>query len=360
VVKMMIYPYGQKEKVFGRLAEMINKELVLVSPKGWGYAGKDVSFCDGGKSGGQIVEENPKEGLRRVEEVLFLNSMKLSSSHYMELIECAQGLKRQISIDQSLADRLYQDGYMEKLCNIAVLGQEKNCVINENIEECRCLFRIPVPVIAVAGVGEGCDQFELLLAAGGYFQKQGYRTLMLGTREYASAFGAECLPAFVWEENDESLRKNIVYLNSYVYERVRETKADILLIEIPGDLMQLNPYFFEDFGEKAIMVHTAVPADAGVLSMYAHPYTVEFLEHLKGLCRYRYNMPVDVFHVSNTSFEVSLDTFEKEYMTLSSEDVMDKYMDKAVTSKYPLFHWHEEEQLQCMCKELERKLTSSI
>lgn len=363
---MMVYPYGRDEIAFGRFQEMTGKELLLVSPKGWGYAGRDISVCDGGSSAGKVLLADPLEGIRQADEILLLDAKKkeLPPEHYGELLHTAKEAGKKIYVTKKLACVLREAGMEDLLSDVVVLGSIWEEKESGNGDVSGKLLRIPIPVIAVAGVGEQCNQFELLTAIGSYFREKGYQVLAYGTREYGSFFGVETLPDFVWD-GDESpcrsgLHDRILWLNHGVYDRIRKTKADLLLVEVPGTLMSLNPYTFEDFGEKAVLVHTALPADAGVLSVYAHPYTEEYLTHMTNLCQYRYNMPVDCFHLSNTNFDISQDTLQKEYMTLESERVCREYGSGEFPGQPPMFHWLEKDGLANLCRTLEKKLTGTL
>lgn len=379
MIKTMVYPYGKETAVFGRFPELAGREIAFVSPKGWGYGGFDISKCDGGYAGGAIVSEDAAGGIAQADEVVFVDTNRLDGEHYAGLLQKAADARKKVYLTADLAERLavrpedFPDG-MEILPGPlwgkeegdqreAREGQERQeqgdgFSITETVG--RKLYKIPVPIVSVAGVGEFCDQFELMLEIGAYFKRKGYKVLQLGTKQYGGFFGARTFPRYVWEgekaKTAQSLRDRILNLNEAVYEMVKKEDIDLVVLEIPGDLMPLNPYIFDDFGEKAILVHNALPADAGILSLYAHPYIAEFLDRMVDICRYRYNMPVDGIHASNTSFDVSQETLRREFMTLKSEYVQSEFMDKLDYGRLPVYQRFRDGDMERMCGGLEEKL----
>ena len=132
------------------------------------------------------------------------------------------------------------------------------------------------------------------------------------------SFGETCgcvrFPNVLFDNIDPS--KKIVSLNQWMYNLANKEKPDVVIIDIPGGIMKLNPYNFSEWGEYAYLIAMSIRADLGLLCLPANYLTTEYLAHLESICLYKYNISLLAFGMSNVDLSLDHDTRELIHITL--------------------------------------------
>lgn len=318
---LLVYPFCDEFAEFARCQEILAKydRLLLVAPKSHGLEGEDASICDGGDWLDIVISSDFASGVKQADAVFFGYAAEiLPERGYLEKIRIALEHGKKVYITRNLREYL---GAFDGSEQVEVLGYTQEIPEEELTEK---LLPIPLPVIMVLGIGDHCNNFSIQLKLREHFQQQGYRVLGCGSKEYSGLFGVEALPQFLFDDRSGGMK--IRRFNSYLYHRVAKEKPDVVIIDIPGGIMQINPYKFSEFGETAFLISNAVKSDLNILSLYKQEYTQEFLEHLIQICKYRFNFQVNYINIANTNFNISPEDKLERYTTIPSRHITEEVL----------------------------------
>lgn len=352
---LLIYPFCDEFAEFIRCQDALEEydRLIPVAPKSFGLDGEDASICDGGDPLNINISSDFEVGIEQADAV-FLGYVEknISKQNYMEKIHIALNRKKKVYITKELREHLGDfDGI--QYTEVLEYGKEKT---QEELTE--NLLPIPVPVIMVFGIGNYCNKFGIQLKLREYFQRRGYRVLGFGTKSYSKLFAVEALPQFLFENmnNEIKIRK----FNAYIYRRVKREKPDVVVIGIPGGIMQINPFKFREFGESAFIISNAVKADLSVLSMYKQDFNHEFIEKLINLCNYKYNFPVRYINIANTNLNISSEDKREYYTTVLSQHIVENVLKELHYEDVFFFNALNEDSMKEACEKICKELEDNI
>jgi peptide maturation system protein (TIGR04066 family) len=316
---LMIFPFCREFSEFARCVKVLTEydKVILISPKGFGFEGEDACICDGGDELNILILSDFDEEIKNVNAVFFgYTKSSISVKSYIKKIKVAFDLNKKVYITRDLVDYL---GNIDELKQAEILDYNQRS-LKENLT--KNLLPISVPVVVIAGVGNNCDKFNIQLKLRDLFNRNGYQVMNFGSKKFSGLFGIETLPQFLFDNLDNSTK--IRQLNAYINELVNKEKPDVVIIGIPGGIMQLNPFKFDEFGELAFLISNAIKADISILSIYKQDYNKEFLDNLINLCKYRYNFNVNYINIANTDFYISPEEKECQYTTILSNHIIEK------------------------------------
>ncbi len=314
---ILIYPFCKKFSEFARCKEALKEfdKVIPIAPKGFGMEGEDVSACDGGNPLNIKISSDYISNIIQADAAFFgYVEANISAESYKEKIRKANDLKKKVFLTKELMEYL---GDVDELGPIKLM-EYTNCIQVKELSS--KLLSIPVPVIVVAGIGDRCDKFSIQVKLGNFFSEQGYRVLNWGTKDFSKLFGIEALPQFLFETMDNGMK--IKQFNSYLYNRVMEENPEVVIIGVPGGIMQVNAYEFNEFGELAFIISNAIKSDISILSLYSQELNQNFLDHLIKLCRYKLNFQVDYVNIANTDLLILPEEKECQYTTVPSTHII--------------------------------------
>ena len=154
---------------------------------------------------------------------------------------------------------------------VSILGRPADDLLGNDEEK---LLEIPVPCVVVLGTGRRTGKFDLQLNLRNVFQQAGYSVTQFGSKEYSSLFGFDPLPQFLFDLGSQ--REKILAFNHLVYETVKRDNSDVVLLGVPGGIMPINPFEFDEYGELAFLMGDRCPCRHGNLQ--------PLLRTLSGIC----------------------------------------------------------------------------
>lgn len=355
--KLVVYPYHDELSPFLRFQSVVSEfeKVIPVSPRGFGFSNKDAGICDGGIPIGVTVLSELKTALSQCDSVFFdraINS-SLDFNHFLSAIQIALDMDKEVIITKSLLLTLPQGSI--DLSRIKVVGYS-----SESPPEIRHkkLFDIPIPCVTVLGTGDKSNKFEVQIAVAHYFKSQGYKTCLLGSKEYTEMFGFEPLPEFLFFESDQ--REKILKFNHFVYQKVIGGNYDIIIIGCPGGIMPDNPFVFLDYGELPIVIGTAIQSDTSVLCTYAAPLNETAVTFLKNLCKYKLNAEVKRICLACKNLTVDQATMELKYITMDSQFVKQKIVPTPAPDNCELYIGLLPEDGNRLAKSIEIELMNNV
>lgn len=167
-------------------------------------------------------------------------------------------------------------------------------IVHKNKQE------IEVPIISVMGVGYNVSKFDVQLYLREMFLKKGYKVAQIGTKKISNIMGFYSIPDFMYN-NRFSGEETILRFNEFVKKVEDKEKPDIIIIGVPEPILPLNKKHLFSFGIRAYEIYQAVDVDYCILNLLSGEYSDQFETEMKNVCKYRYNVDIDDFFVSNFS-----------------------------------------------------------
>ena len=320
-MKLLVYPMNKSLAPLGRYGDMLESfdQAIPVSPRSFGYGTEDIAVIDGGTKTGVTLTCDLESALSQCDAIYmdWYPAANISEQQNMDIVDRSVDMGKRVFLSEDLFSRLKDRG-QERIAQlpIKVLGYNtENITLNEE----KRLLDIPVPCVLVFGSGDFTNKFDIQLGLRREFQKAGYKVTQLGTKKYSSLFGFDPLPQFIMETGD--LREKILNFNHYIYEKVKSENSDVVVIGVPGSIMQNNPYEFTEFGEIAFLIGSALKADAAILSLYCAPYPEETLQYLLDICKYRFNAPAHYVNLACNDMMLSAETLQFQTLSIPIERV---------------------------------------
>lgn len=369
-MRMLVFPYGRDSEPIIRHAELLEscyEVVALVSPGGWGMAGKNIMLGDNGVI--LTIYENIQEVTVEF-DTLFIPAFEVFEkevedrlvNEIIELIPCLSHIIYAAHLTSENYNKLKDSCFQTDLfCDFIDFSKYKNideyglAKVNEKYP---ALEPLDVPVVIVTGYWEKTDKFEVSLALRERFLKQGYRLSQIGSRDGCEMFGFYSFPRFMFSKDIDAIDK-IIYFNRWIAQLVREEQPDLLLLTIPGAMQNFNEHFTRGFGILHQQVFQAVVPDIVVMCMPYMTIFKEALEEMSMLCKYKFGVLVDAFHMSNLFIDINESEVQNRIVTNSIyRETVSKTINKECdVSNIPIFNGMDSINCDKMSELILEKLT---
>ncbi len=346
-MRMLVFPYGHDSEPIIRHVGLLDSQYeiaALVSPGGWGLAGKEITMGDNGMT--LPIYEKIQEVTEEFDS-LFIPAFEVFDEEVEdrltdEMVRLVPHLSHVICVAQLTAAncKKLKEACLktESSCNFVDFSEHKGPEaygLTESIEKYPSLKQLDVPVVVVAGWWEKTDKFEISLALRKRFLQNGYRISQVGSRDGCEMFGFHSFPGFMLRKDVDAVDK-IIYFNRWIMNMVREEQSDLLLITIPGAVQNYNEQFTRGFGVLHYEVFQAVLPDALVMCTFYMHGDMQNLQEISTSFKYKFGVPVDAFHMSNLLININ-DSEERSriitnniYRENVSEVIAKKLMDSSI------------------------------
>lgn len=370
-MRMLVFPYGQDCEPVIRHADLLEAQYeitALVSPAGWGKAGKEVTVGSGN------VVLSVRESFEEVTEEfdsLFIPPFETSAEAVQNrLIDKMIALIPHIS--HILCTARLTEANREKLkeacrcssqpCEFVDFCEDKGLEaygLAAPMEKNPSLKFVDVPVVIVAGLWEKTDKFEISLSLRERFLRDGYRISQVGSRDGCEMMGFHSFPRFMLQKDLDGTVK-IPCFNQWIKQIVKQEKPDVVLITIPGALQDFNEQFTRGFGLLPHEVFQAVAPDALVMCNIYMSEEENVLDELSMSCKYKFDVEVDAFHISNLIVDVHK---SEEFSRIITNSIYRETVSKAVARGFtnnsiPVFNGLDAKECDKMYDTIIEKLTS--
>lgn len=365
---MLVFPYGYDCEPMTRHADLLEfgyKITALVSPGGWGLAGKNVMI---GTSGYELPVCETFEEVTGEFDSLFIPPFETNAKEVENRI-----------VDKilSLIPRLFQvyctarinDANRKRLedacqcygCIFTDFTENKGLEaygLELPTEQYPFLHMLDVPVVVVAGLWEKTDKFEISLSLRERFVRDGYRVSQVGSRDGCEMLGFHSFPGFMFRKDLDGIRK-IYCFNRWIHKIAAQEQTDVVLITIPGAVQDFNEQFTRGFGVLHYEVFQAVVPDALVMCTFMGD-NKKALKEISSFCRYRFDVSVDVFHMSNLLIDLNE---SEEYGRIISNSIYRETVSQTIAREFadgsvPVFNGINREECDKMYQILLEKLMS--
>lgn len=245
-----------------------------------------------------------EDSLEKVDEVIIIDTeVKLDKTVLSELID--KIVQKEIKI--TFLSTEYNIFLKEKLNDIRQDNKTEISFLEEHINNKNInpyesigaskLVDIETPIVCVMGVGDNVQKMKLQVHLQSKLLEEGYKSILIGSDNVSLLMGQYAIPLYIINEKFSSVEK-IKNFNKFIKNIEKIEKPDVIILGIPGGIMPFDKKHNFSFGIWAYEILSAVNPDVCLLSLFSGNYNDEFYKTMKELCRYRFNVDLDGFYIS--------------------------------------------------------------
>lgn len=250
-MQTLLYPFDLESAPILRHNTLLHGLEIkkAVSPKGWGYIGKDASLADGGHHIGLVVDGDFEQAIDNCETLLIVDSynnfdfdekifpkIEFAAKHGIKII-CARYLN---DAERKKAENACRNSGS----SFFYLNDQNSMQIKKNPGVQR--IQIDTPIVFVLGTGEHTDKFEIQLSLREELLKRGYKVSQIGSRSCCKLFGFHSIPEFMTSTGISEGDK-IICFNNFVKQIELNEKPELIVIGIPGGAMEIDNMFNNNY-----------------------------------------------------------------------------------------------------------------
>ena len=327
--KILIYPYNKSYKPVVVHQKLIASSLPntqiesLVSPRGWGLEDDIVD----GSYGVIKVSCDFEAELDKCTMVWFVEdgNLQLPEDILFDKLHKAIHANKKI-----IYTRKKNNSQYEQATNLIpnVLKVTINIHKISNLFTKPMCYKIDVPVLVVLGLEENTDKFEVQLGLREEFISRGYKVSSISSRRDSDILGAHSIPEFMFK-NEICEADKIVQYNHYVKEVELDENPEIIIIGIPGGVIQFDSFNHNNYGIIAFEISNAVPCDCAVMcSPYYQFFNGDYSEVYNDMLN-KYGFSVEYCHVAPVTIDTRTiaDDFIRGFLSIKKDFVKDKVRD---------------------------------
>lgn len=300
--RIAVFPYDENFYPLLKNSEsMVGFEISKVfSIRGWGYVGRNI--FDVSDTTSRIIHvEDISEKLNEEEFDIFLLAEpehNIDENYIVQIIDRMAQMNKTIWIFKSLSDEI-----ITKIDTICEKNKVEVQFFSKDIENVvfdgeEILYDISTPIITVAGMGEKTNKMELQMDLVISLQKDKYKVVWVSSRNEALLYNGQKFPTFMYDEGVSEKKKILMY-NHYLKWIEQSEKPDVILIGIPGGIMPDSKKQVGYFGITSFEVLNAINPDYFIMSLYGNTLGKNYLDELRNVMKYKFNVEVDSFYVGD-------------------------------------------------------------
>ena len=325
--KVLVYPYNKLYQSYVWTGEIDENKRIhsLVSPNGWGLEGKEVKY-DKGK---YVINSNFSSELKKCSTVWFVEDDIHLLPETVLLSKVIEAIKNKKNIIYTrYKDKLMYDKVMNLIPNLikhSICCSRKTT--NENVNN--FCYSIKVPVVAILGIEENVQKFDVQVALWRKFRELDYNVEAISTRLDSEIIGINSIPKFMLETGMSDTDKIIQY-NHYVKQIEITKKPDLIIIGVPGSVLPFDKANHNNFGTMAFLISMAVPVDYAILCSPFYKNTDFDFTELKRDIFYKFGFEVVFCHIAPVALDLRsiYEDYIRRFFTIKEEYIqteLDKF-----------------------------------
>ena len=182
------------------------------------------------------------------------------------------------------------------------------------------LQTIQIPIIGVGAMVAEYDTAEIITNLKNYLSSE-MKVSCVYAHSLLNAYGMNCI-----NENDlekRSFEEKIFFVNWYLNEVIEQENPDVLLVQIPGGLMQINSKYLNGGGEYPFIYSQAVSFDYVICSLPINDIRSFSFVVMDKYLGTKYGFTNIYYHISNMLMMLEMDIEEGHipYVCVDEEQV---------------------------------------
>ena len=306
----LVYPFDNrflalyKNKLFPQNLDFQH----FISPKGWGFNGKDIGSVVYGEPYGISIDDDFEKALSKSDSVLFFPPEKMLDIQQSVIPKIILALKNNKIVHCCIPLSDENMSLIKSYINGNFLYYD-NTQLDihlpvEDILNKRQLSKINTPIISIASITDNAGKHLIEASFVRYATDLGYKISTLSTTSFASFYGAHPTPSFLLGTKYSEIDK-ILLFNQYVKFIEHTEQPDIILMGIPDPLLPINENSTEGLGILAYEMTRAITPDISLMVLHHESYNIDHLKELVNLLNYRYGINIEALIVNNTMLDFS-------------------------------------------------------
>lgn len=350
---LCIIPFTEKE--YPLLDHLSNDYSVsaLVSPKGIGFEGEDVSILRNTSPCGFHFTNSMEQGIGKSDIVLISQIAPEQKELYLYALNAlryaARSGKKIICCLEITASEKEQ---IKQLCDHSGADFELwNDPDEISVDQSKFrLNQFDVPVFYVAELIPGCDGYDVFLKIANWFRKNGKNVLAISEDCYNPLMGFESVKFGAKLE----VKDQIFRINQLIYELVQKKQPEIILIRLSQPMMKYNEANPFDCGGTAFLVSQAVEGAGCIFCSQAHSLTGDLWEEINEGVSSKFGYPILGIHISNQLVD-STGGADLSFIRIPYNEVESEVNRLNQTCELPFYRLLEENDLKTLCGQLENE-----
>ena len=273
--KLVVFPYDLDNRdIVINVSDSKKFQICdIVSPQGWGFKGQNVVIND--------VEIQIKSEIVMVSEecdaIWIMDSYyQLDFEDIVPILEVSKKKKWKVYWGRNCTS-----SEKETLCSIV---PRESLVILENenfkFETTDRVYALNTPIVFLLDCFGDMFSSNVSILLSQAFEKIGYTTRCLSKRCDMGMTGKyDVLPMSAMDKK-ASNKERVIKLNNFLKEFEEEYKPDLIIIEVPGNVLEMSNAVHGDFGCAAYIFSKAIPPDGIIVNI---PYSDNIVEYYKNL-----------------------------------------------------------------------------
>ncbi len=301
--KICIVPFTKKEYPLINNLSKTYSCISLVTPKGIGEAGKNISILKNTYKADYEFSNSISDGIKNSDVILITETKKEDRSLYAFALQALQAsitAGKEIICFLELEDAeldLYQQQCKESDIEHYFFHNSNQYHV-ETEEEFK---NFNIPIIYISEIIPDCDGYDIFLSLIYQMQSDGKRVLAISQDVYNIMFGQ--IHMTFWTGTDA--RKMVYHLNQIVYDLVCSKRPDVLIIRLPEPMMKYDNENTYDFGLTAFLLAQAIPGNGCICCTYTGTPTVGFWGNVNENFTSKFGYPILGVHVSNQIIDIT-------------------------------------------------------
>lgn len=292
---------------------------------------EDVNYLDSFTRKYKVAKALSITNLLEAESVLLCDNINRNTlDKYKAIAESSLQAEKDIYASR----KLFSELGIKKGKNIKFLE-------NEHIITCdyrnQKLFDIPVPILAIMGIGENSGKFETQILAHQAVTEMGYAPVSICSNPLGSLFGMYSFPVALWG-NDISFQDKVYLINRYIYDIYRSLQPDIIILSFPDGVIPLGENEYNFFSELSIVLSNAIRPDLGILNIYlTTKLKDEMIQCIVNDINCKYHVPVNMICESRYMIEYDPENKTFDFLFLDDE-LAEQLMPQSCNTDFPFIH----------------------
>lgn len=307
-IKYLFYPFTQQSYAIVKAMIQLNIKVDVIAAKGTGCVGKSIGYSMNRLEPKQLVKSLGEIDIEDYNVLILPEDFKYIY-HEDEIEILLKGVyKNQIEIYYCGNDLQLQENFRD----ISIKEIDSTELLLRHIERSKVLNELPlfqsqVPIIYIGGLMETKDSFDIALQLKIELERQDYKCVLVSQYRDGMLFGTFPYPT-QFMGNKSAIEDQIVSFNSWIEAIDYCYKPDLILLDVPKGMMQYSRSFHNSFGIYPQMMATTLPPDFLILTISKDNTDKEQLEKINQHFSQKLGKKVDIFHVSNSVFNIQPNT----------------------------------------------------